>query len=151
MMRSWLMILALLVLPTGVAAETVDDAHARWNAALSTGDQEGIESLMAEDGWIVFSLEGNGSQLTLEEWFPHFRRALETGTKFQVTDLEARSGGADDAGWVFAVQELSWTPEGMPEPAVIRVWYTTEVWEKRDGEWMVVHIHHGSGPEEDGE
>ena len=146
----WTLIVALLLafaFPVSAEAETLIEAHSRWNASLSAGDTEAIEAFLAEDGWIVFGLDKQRMQLTLSRWFPNFRSALETGTAFSVHDAEMRSGGGEQAGWVFALQELSWTPEGMSEPAVVRTWYTTEAWELRDGEWKIVHIHHSLAPE----
>lgn len=147
--RSALIVALLLTfaIPVGAETETLIEAHSRWNAALSAGDAEAIEGFLADDGWIVFGLEKQRTQLPLPEWFPHFRSALDTGTAFSVQDTDVRSGGGEKAGWVFAVQELSWTPEGMSEPAVVRSWYTTEAWELRDGKWKVVHIHHSLAPE----
>ena len=122
------------------------DAHAATVAALAAGDVDAIEASLADDGTIVFSLGDRRAHMGLHEWLGHFRGMIESGTRLSMVDREVSGGGNDETAWIFAIQDLTWTPEGAAEPASTAVWYTTEVWEHDGDRWKVVHVHHGLAP-----
>lgn len=114
--------------------------------ALSSGDLASLEGYISEDGYVRFGLRKSRQELTLSNWFASFRAMIEGGTQVKVEDLQTRSGGKGDMAWTASTQSLSWTPKGASSPTQTATWFTTEIWERQDGEWKLMEVHHSSGP-----
>ena len=142
----------LIISPTALRAQdpTLPDGYLETrNAfvkALSASDLDAVESMLDPEGTIVFSMENGQSDMTLARWFGSFQDMVERNTRVLVEDLQSRSGGAGTTGWSWSTQKLTWFKAGSEEPAATATWYTTEVWQKMEGAWRVVHVHHSIAP-----
>ena len=76
---------------------------------------------------------------------------IEGGTRVAITDEESSSGGNGTTAWSFSKQGLGWSRIDGNEPFATATWYTTEIWERRDGGWTLVHVHHSSAASSDPE
>lgn len=128
-------------------AESVAEVHARWNEALESGDQESVRSLFDEDGLIAFSLPDRRWTSTFDGWLSTFAKTFAQGYGLSVRDREIQVHEAAESGWIFAVQELTWTSADGEGSSRRWLWHTTEVWERRGDDWKIVHVHHGPAPE----
>ena len=153
----WVPVLSivLVLLPAVVGAqerglpEGYGDARAGLIAAMAASDLDAIETLIDPEGRIVFSMEKNQTVSSLAQWLGSFRAMVEAGTLVLVEDEESISGGSDVTAWSFSRQKLSWSKATDEEPFATATRSTTEVWERRDGGWTLVHIHHGKAPVSD--
>ena len=154
MTKNWvrLLVIPVFCLLSGVAesrSESVAEVHEQWNAALESGDPDSVSALFDGDGLIAFSLRDRSWTSTFDEWLSTFAKTFAQGYGLSVTDREIQVHESAGSGWVFAVQELTWQSGGDEDRSVQWLWHTTEVWERRDDGWRVVHVHHGPAPEEE--
>jgi hypothetical protein len=94
-------------------------------------------------------MEKGQSDVSLAQWFGSLRAMIEGGTRVAIKDEESRSGGTGTTAWSFSRQKLSWSKVEGDEPFATATWYTTEVWERRDGDWTLVHVHHSTAASPD--
>ena len=67
-------------------------------------------------------------------WFATFDGPIE----YEIRDLEVTVGG--DIAFSHALNRLSTTPKGMPQP--FELWFRSTVcFRKRDGGWRITHVH----------
>jgi ketosteroid isomerase-like protein len=67
-------------------------------------------------------------------WFAGFDGPIE----YEVRDLEVTIGG--DVAFSHALNRLSTTPKGMPQP--FELWFRSTLgFRKQDGEWRITHVH----------
>lgn len=145
---SWATVTLLLLATAATAddAQPLEDyvtARNRGVEAISSGDVETIREHLDPDGIIVFSLEQRVAS-SLGDWIEGFESAITAGVKVDMKDLESRSGGSGDTGWTWSRQALSWTRPDETEPFAFATWNTTEVWERKEGVWKLVHVHHSA-------
>jgi uncharacterized protein (TIGR02246 family) len=67
-------------------------------------------------------------------WFATFDGPIE----YEIRDLEVTVGG--DVAFSHALNRLSTTPKGMPQP--FELWFRSTVcFRKGDGGWRITHVH----------
>jgi ketosteroid isomerase-like protein len=67
-------------------------------------------------------------------WFATFDGPIE----YEIRDLDVTVGG--DVAYSHALNRLSTTPKGMPQP--FELWFRSTLgFRKQDGEWRITHVH----------
>ena len=136
-------------------ASTDDEADAKaaieaLHDAFEAGDIKAIESATAPD-WSIFMTMPQWQGVTdKQSWLPDFARMNEAGSHVRFEPISKHVGVGDKVAWYRADEAVSWVDDNGA--VMMRAhWLTTGVFEKRDGKWVAVHVHHSfvdDAPEE---
>jgi ketosteroid isomerase-like protein len=106
--------------------------------AMTERDAEALASQCAPDV-LAFTLAPplvhHGEDVEARKaWFGTFEGPIE----YEIRDLDVTVGG--DVAYSHALNRLSTTPKGMPQP--FELWFrSTTGFRKVDGDWRITHVH----------
>lgn len=124
------------VAPAADALATVT----RFAAALKSGDRAGVLACLAPD---VVIFEHGGAEMSREEYAQHHLDGdLEYLRAIEVRVVDRRVLNAAERVVVLTRSESSGEFRGKP---VASLGTETLVLERRDGNWVIVHVHWSSG------
>ena len=128
-----------------------DQLLAGFCRILEEADREALESLLADDWEMFYALPHGQGQTTREEFLQMFAESWASGYLDLVVN-DVHWGGGENTAWCRVDEYHDWFA-GEGEPRSRTHVLTTNVFEKRDGKWLLVHIHHSWLPdaEESGE
>lgn len=118
----------------------------RWNAALATGNAERVADLYARDGVLLptVSNQVRASRAEIEDYFSHFLAAKPRGViNYRQVRLLDDDSAVDAGVYTFTLTN----PDGGTRKVQARY---TFVYEKRDGQWLIINHHSSAMPEADG-
>jgi uncharacterized protein (TIGR02246 family) len=119
------------------------DLHTQWVAANRTAEAEFLPTVMAPDV-LMFNL--NGSNYVGLEHLASFWRTARDVVHAKMGDSKVVSRGAEvhvvgDLAWVTDEIEYSSDFSDMGMERVDQSIRGTEVWQRIEGEWRIVHCH----------
>lgn len=115
----------------------------RWNAALATGDAGRVAELYARDGVLLptVSNQVRASRAEIEDYFSHFLAAKPRGVvNYRQVRLLDDDSAVDAGVYTFTLTN----PDGSTRKVQARY---TFVYEKRDGQWLIINHHSSAMPE----
>ena len=124
-----------------IGEEQVAELFQRWNRALASGDPGQVSALYSDDALLLptLSAEPRRGEAAIRDYFVSFLRRAPQG-RIDSRTIRLGCDSALDAGtYSFLVRD----PD---QPAAPAGWVSaryTFVYERRDGEWRIVH-HHSS-------
>ena len=137
---------ALSVSPTGVRAESGDEAsiralESRFVAAVNAKDVNAIMKVYVPDeSLFVFDVvpprQYVGAKAYAKDW-TDFLGMFKGSLKFEISDLSVTADGT--MGFGHSIQHVTGTDtKGQPVDLTVRV---TDVYRKIKGNWLIVHEH----------
>jgi uncharacterized protein (TIGR02246 family) len=116
----------------------------QWNRTLQTGDPEKVADLYASDGVLLPTVSNKvrTDHAGIVDYFEHFLANKPVGTKIETHVNVLDSNSAIDTG----VYEFALTDPKTGEKSTVEARYTY-VYEKRNGEWLIVNHHSSKMPE----
>jgi uncharacterized protein (TIGR02246 family) len=137
---------ALSVSPTGVRAESGDEAsiralESRFVAAVNAKDVNAIMKVYVPDeSLFVFDVvpprQYVGAKAYTKDW-TDFLGMFKGSLKFEISDLSVTADGT--MGFGHSIQRVTGTDtKGQPVDLTVRV---TDVYRKIKGNWLIVHEH----------
>ena len=141
------LLLVLISIPIAAAARADDrgdilSADRAFSAAFSTLKIQSMDSLWAHDNGVTIIHPSSktvlvGWEAVRKSWLEVFARNAE----LSVTMDNPVASATDKVGWVVGVEKVH--ARRLSGEVVDASVLTTNVYEKRDGRWLIVH-HHGS-------
>ncbi|MDL5367447.1 SgcJ/EcaC family oxidoreductase [Xanthomonas sp. NCPPB 2654] len=132
--------------PTAGEEREIAGLFDRWNAALATGNAERVADLYARDGVLLptVSNQVRASRAEIENYFSHFLAAKPRGViNYRQVRLLDDDSAVDAGVYTFTLTN----PDGSTRKVQARY---TFVYEKRDGQWLIINHHSSAMPEAGG-
>ncbi|MFE6178789.1 SgcJ/EcaC family oxidoreductase [Streptomyces sp. NPDC056464] len=116
----------------------------QWNRTLRTGDPEQVADLYAKDAVLLptVSNQVRSDHAGIVDYFEHFLANKPVGTKIETHVNVLDRDSAIDTG----VYEFALTDPETGAKSTVEARYTY-VYEKRNGEWLIVNHHSSKMPE----
>lgn len=115
----------------------------RWNAMLATGKPSRVADLYAPDGVLLPTVSNKvrGSRAEIEDYFAHFLRDKPRGViNYRQIRLLDDDSAVDAGVYTFTLTGK----DGDQRKVQARY---TFVYEKRDGQWLIINHHSSAMPE----
>lgn len=130
-------------LPSGGEEREVALLFDRWNAALASGDPHKVADLYAPDGVLLptVSNQVRANRADIENYFEHFLASKPRGViNYRTVRLLDEDSAVDAGVYTFTLTDKN----GSTRDVQARY---TFVYEKRDGQWLIINHHSSAMPE----
>ena len=124
----------------GVEEDQVRKANADFYKAFETLNMKEMESVWLSEGHIQCIHPGWGVLRGWEPVMASWRRIFENTKEIHFMLTEVQIKVHDSLGWVTLCENIT---SRVGEEVVTGIVLTTNIFEKRNGSWFIIH-HHGS-------